>query len=244
MTWLLAAALLLPASLREALDQYDFGEFDKACATLDRLKTDPSFDTEARLKTLKYLGACRHALQDEPSARAAWTSLLDADPRANLDPVQFPPDMVAFFGAIKQSHAAKPEPKPPAVGPPRVVETVPPKRPAKSKAKAWLPFGVGQFQNGQDTKGYWLAGFQGVTLAAGVGGLVLFESKKRSGGFLSGGEFDDPDEAETLQTLYVAGFVGFAALYAYGVFDALANFDEPAVTVLPTPEGLIIGGRW
>lgn len=262
-TLLLTVALLLPSELTEALERYDFGEFEAACQQLDALRDADGFDAEARLKTLKYLGACRHALRDDAAADEAWTALLALDPTATLDPVQFPPDMVRFFGkvrgraeaAARERAAAEARAKAEAEAEARrraaeKAEPPPPPRrrdapPAKSRGKAMLPFGVGQFQNGHDAKGATLAALQGVALAVGVGGLLTFESEKESGGFLAGGTFPDPDRADTLQAVYLGGFAAFGALWLYGLIDANVYFDQPPpVAVLPTPDGLAIGGVW
>ncbi len=110
---------------------------------------------------------------------------------------------------------------------------------AKSRFVAVLPFGSGQFQNGQATKGAVLAALDSVALATGVIGLALFESQKTSGGFLAGGTFKDPDLASTYQDLYVGGLLVFAGLWIYGAVDGLRHFDAPAsVTVTPN------GGTW
>ncbi len=264
-TLLLAVALLLPSELTEALEQYDFGEFEAACQRLDALRDADGFDAEARLKTLKYLGACRHALRDDAGADEAWTALLVLDPTAALDPVQFPPDMVRFFGKVRlraeaaararADAEARAKAEAEAEARRRATESAdekkapPPRRrveaPAKSRGRAMLPFGVGQFQNGHDAKGATLAALQGVALAVGVGGLLTFESEKESGAFLGGGTFPDPERADTLQAIYLGGFAAFGALWLYGLIDANVYFDEPPpVAVVPTPDGLAIGGVW
>lgn len=243
----LLAALLLPASLREALDKYDFGEMEAACTALAAMRDDPAFDTEARLKTLKFLGACNHVLGRLDASTGAFESLLDLDPRAQLDPVQFPPDMVRFFEDLKARHrppppVASPDPPPPVpapvVEPPPVQVKAEAPAPDRSVGLALLPFGAGQFQNGHRTKGTVLATSQGLALAVGFTGLLLFEAEKDSGAFLAGGTFADPDRAEALQTVYLTGFVAFAALWAYGMYDSLVHLGDPAPTALvPRPGG-------
>lgn len=238
----LLAALLLPTSLREALDKYDFGEFETACAQLEVLRHEPSFDVEARLKTLKFLGACRHVQGQLDAATEAFEALLDLDPRAKLDPVQFPPDMVRFFADVRARREASPPPPRPEVRPGPEPE---PGSEPRSVGLALLPFGVGQAQNHQPTKAAWLGAAQGITLATGVVTLALFESEKESGGFLTGGSFEDTGKAETLHGIYVGSFATFGALWAYGVVDALVNLDEPApVAVMPTSNGVVGLWRW
>ncbi|MCB9539817.1 MAG: hypothetical protein H6704_26700 [Myxococcales bacterium] len=181
--------------------------------------------------------------------------------------MQFPPDMVRFFGkvraraeaAARERAAAEARAKAEAEAEAKrraaekraehKADPPPPRRraetPAKSRAKAMLPFGVGQFQNGHDGKGATLAALQGVALAVGVGGLLTFESEKESGAFLAGGTFPDPERADTLQAVYLGGFAAFGALWLYGLIDANVYFDEaPPVAIVPTPDGLAVGGVW
>ena len=269
---LVAVALLLPGALQEALEQYDFGEFEAACARLDGLQAAKDFDVEARLKTLKYLGACRHALRDDPKADEAWTALLAMDGTARLDPVQFPPDMVAFFEGVRdrfearqaedaaamaraardaaaRDAAARDAAARDAAARDAAAHATPPPARApstrKSRARALLPFGVGQFQNGHDAKGTTLAVLDGAALAIGLGGLIAFEMEKESGTLLGGGTFRDPGKADTLQAVYLTGFASFGALWLYGIADGLVNFqDTAAVSILPTPDGFVVGGTF
>ncbi len=225
--WLaVLVSLLLPAELRKAIDDYEFGEVEAACPVLERLRYNETFDAEARLVTMKYLGACRHVAGDKTAAQEAFGELLDLDPNAQLDPVQFPPDMVAFFDALKQQRRARvapPPPPPPAKTEPPGLRVEEPMEPAPSGGYAWAPFGVGQFANGQDGKGTALAVLQGLSLATGVVGLGMFEAEKETGSFLQGGEFRDTARAGTLHTTYLVGFGTFAALWVYGIIDASVN---------------------
>ncbi len=232
--WASVVALFLPAELRKALDAYDFGEFETACTALEPLRYNESFDAEARLVTMKYLGACRHVVGDKSASAAAFNELLDLDPSAQLDPVQFPPDMVEFFAKLKARRTTRaPEPPPIQVEPPP---------PVARTSVSWGPFGAGQFKNGQRSKGNTLAVLQGLSLAAGIIGLGLFEAEKENGELLRGGEFKEPDRAELLHRTYLVGFAAFAGLWIYGIVDASAN--ARTAWIAPTPDGLAVGGAW
>jgi hypothetical protein len=233
----LVMLLAAPGPLREALDRYDFGEYGPACEQLEGLRAGGTLSPDDTVVALRYLGACHHFLGEKDRSRAAFDALLDADPGAELDPVQFPPELVAFFRDIRD-HRAPP--------PPATVTTTAPERPRKSRGMAFLPFGVGQFQNDEPGKGALFASLEGVALGAGVVGLALFESQKKTGGFLQGGTFEDEQQASTLQTLYASGFMAFSALSAIGVVDAMIHFDEgaPGIAVMPAPGGFVLGGRF
>ena len=83
---------------------------------------------------------------------------------------------------------------------------------------------------------------QAIGLAAGVGGLIAFESMKEDGAFLDYGRFRDPDAARLVQGIYLAGFAAFAALWIYGAVDG-ARY-APALSA--GPNGAVVGGqgRW
>lgn len=251
--------LAAPPTLQQALEHFDFGQYAEACTLLTPLKTQRGLTRQERIVVLSRLGACHHYQGQIVQARSAFQALLDADPDHALDPVQHPPELLAFFRDIKQSYRPKAAVTGPAVitgpavtgTPPAAqsgaeVPTPQPKPSAhKSKWVAVAPFGAGQFQNGDAAKGVTLASMETVTLAVGVVGLMLFEAEKESGGFLSGGTFKDPDKANTYQSLYLGGFIGFLGLWAYGAVDALYHFDDGAqITVIPTPNGAALTGRF
>lgn len=234
----LTVALAAPGTLRAALDHYDFGEYGTACQQLEGLRAAGLPADDDRV-ALRYLGACHHFLGAEAKSRAAFEALLAAEPAAELDPVQFPPELVSFFREVRARRPASA-----AGASPSAVDAPSTAAPRRSRGVAFLPFGAGQFQNGQPGKGAIFASLEGVALGVGVVGLALFEAEKDSGGLLAGGTFEDEEKAQQLQMVYVAGFATFAALWAIGVGDALANFDEPAVAVLPLPGGAVLGGRF
>jgi hypothetical protein len=238
----ICAALILalagPEQLRAAFDHYDFGDYAAACQMLEKERGDAGLAPGDRQKVLRYLGACHHFLGEKEAAATAFRELLAEDPHADLDPVQFPPELVAFFRDLQARQAPAPASSAP---PPEVHATAP----RKSRGVALLPFGAGQFQNGEPGKGAIYASLEGVALSVGIVGLALFESEKKSGSFLSGGRFDDPAQASTLQTLYLGSFITFGALWAIGIGDAFAHFDDGAsVTFLPSPDGFVLGGRF
>ncbi len=235
----LMVVLAGPGELRAALDHYDFGEYAAACEQLEKLRGEGGLAPEDDRVALRYLGACHHFLGAREPAAKAFEALLDAEPQAELDPVQFPPELVGFFRDLRERRGPAPATPPTATAP------ATPRR-DKSRAMAFFPFGVGQFQNDSPGKGALFASLEGVTLGLGVVGLVLFESQKETGGFLQGGTFEDEQQASRLQTIYTMGFVGFGALWAVGVADALIHFDDsaPGVAVMPTPDGVVFGGRF
>jgi hypothetical protein len=89
----------------------------------------------------------------------------------------------------------------------------------------FVPFGTGQFQNGDRKKGIAFALAQGVLAGSSIG--LLSYQVTRYG--LSGRvPRDEVDSVRTMQIMQVASGAAFYGLWIWGVIDALANY-EPAV---------------
>lgn len=252
----LFAGLLLGPAVQKASDAYDYGDFAGACRQLEAARVAGDTPAADRPALLRLLGACHHVQHHDEAAAEAWRAWLALEPAAALDPVVYPPEMVEFFRRLKPQ---TPPPAPATATAPASVAapaTAPPPAPAtdapapadpeprpKSTALAVLPFGLGQFQNGHTTKGWFFAAFDAAALGFAVVNLYRTESLKTSGSFLGGGKYaSDADRQTAEQSLnfYVAGFAIFGALWAYGAVDALTHFDEPAPTAsfVPRPGGL------
>ena len=228
MTPTLFALLALSTSpeVQKALDTYDYGDYAGACQQLLALREAPATSEAERPAILRALGACHHIQGQTVPAKEAWQAWLKLDPAAELDPVAYPPEMVAFFRDLRAQVATPPPPPPPSA--PALATAAPP-REEKSALIAALPFGAGQFQNGQPTPGWVLAVAD--TAALGLGAFFLYrtESLKTSGGVFSGGTFAhqaDRDAAEQSRLFSLLGFGAFGALWAYGAWSGLSNMGN------------------
>ncbi len=235
--------LLLPTSLVEALERYDDGDLKGACRQLEALQERVDFDIEARLKLFKHLGACHFLLQEPKRAERAFKSLLKRDPSARLDPVAFPPNLLSYFSKLKEREERAQALAKPA--PPKREERAPAK-PTKRKSllRAFAPFGLGQFQNGDQRLGLSLALLEGLSLSAGIISLYLFEAEKEEGSFLTGGKFRDGEKAERLKALYVTGLLSFVGLWGFGIYDALEHFEEAPLSLGIGPQSLNLRLVW
>lgn len=230
MTLLIAAWATTPAvSTEQAIVLYEKGQTVAACVAFDGLYVQTAKDTLAWRQVLRYVGVCRFLRDDTPGATSAFDALLEAEPTAALSTDDFPPAVVEFFGRTKDRYAARVVrngvPTPDA---PRAIQTSP-----------YMPFGAHQFERGDDGLGQFLLTGQAIGLAAGVGGLIAFESMKEEGGFLDYGRFRDPDAARLVHGIYLAGFATFAALWIYGAVDGMRYTP----TVSASPDGAVIGGQ-
>ncbi len=239
-----AAALLLlgPAALAqsdlrviEGMRFYWDGHFDKARDVLVTTVESPALTRAQRVRARTFLAASYYALNDLASAKGQFLALARSDPDTKIDPVQFVPELIALFDDAKEEVAreAPPEPPKPVVQPvEKKVALVPPPAPVQEPpplALAYVPFGVGQFSNGDGARGWMYLGAEAAAYAVALGGLVWFESLKVDGKFLQYGYFEDAAQAHVVQGVYLAGFWTGTALAAIGVVDAvLTRRPQPA----------------
>lgn len=207
------------ASLDAAVRDFEFAEFEKARDALTPIAEDPERDVGDRTRARTYLAATEHALGDEAAARAHLSILFREAPDTRLDPGLFLPELVRLSEEVRDEVALQRsllEPRVDASAQPHV-------------ALALLPFGTGQFANGQTTKG--LAFLAGEALLFGVSTLLYSQFsglKEEDHGFLRGGTFADPEAARRLQLGYFATFWAGMALNVGGVVDALMTRQSSA----------------
>lgn len=92
-----------------------------------------------------------------------------------------------------------------------------------------VPFGVGQFQNGQSTKAMLFAGSQFVTGALSIG-LYSYLTSRYPDGLVPR---DEVDEARNLQIVQITAGVTFLGLVGWGVVDAFVNYEDKLRPLTP-----------
>jgi hypothetical protein len=274
----LAAAPTSP-DLKRARDRFEFGSFAEAAAIVRGwLGEHPDASGDDAVEAYRILGISELKLGDEAQARSAFVSLLSIDPDHVLDPFLVEPKVVEFFDRVKREHE-------PALGPLRErrraleeqrrlaedakrrlltdeqARTGPPTRIVRVEEHLyllnWVPFGAGQFQNGDRAKGTAIAAAQ-VTLGALNLGAILFHNAiaqdpaRRCAPSQAAGCSRPPytDSDRRLMSRADAVKYSSAALfwlvYAYGVFDAHRHYVprvEPDITPLDGA-GLRLSWGW
>ena len=97
----------------------------------------------------------------------------------------------------------------------------------------FVPFGMGQFQNGERGKGIAFAASQG---AAAATSLVVFVHLVNRYGYDGKVPRDEAAEVRRLQQVQIGASIAFAGLAAWGIVDALRDY-EPVVELTPTFTG-------
>jgi tetratricopeptide (TPR) repeat protein len=87
----------------------------------------------------------------------------------------------------------------------------------------FIPFGAGQFQNGDQTKGYLFAAGEAVTLSGSVG-IWLYLVRKYGVNCPHCVALDDAGTVLHLQEAEIGLGVAFIGLYAYGVIDSIRHY--------------------
>lgn len=221
--------------------QFEYKNFDKAIEILDsllypqvQLTSEPDI-----VKAREMLGLAYFYTGHKDKAREEFTALLYLRPKHRLDTFLVPPPAVRFFDGIwkdpkmkdrleqiereriaAQQAAAKKRKNPSVVKRIYLERTIT----QKSWVMVFLPFGMGQFQNGKTALGITLAATEGLALLTNVVSWSLrWALEEKTGGY------KDPSIAEGLRLTQYAALGVFVGLYAYGVIDAWVGFQPKVV---------------
>lgn len=274
---LIALALATPdADVKRARDRYEFGAYaDAAGAIREMLSRSPDLPEPVAIEAWRILGLAEYQLGDKRAAREAFVQLLSIDPDQTLDPFLVPPPVVEFFDSVRVQ--AEPELAPLRERKKQLKEQERLADEARRRLLAeeqirsgppskilvvqehiymlnFLPFGVGQFQNGDTTKGIIIAVSQVVLGAVNLGAIfahnaIAQDSSRRCSVSTptncSNPPIPDSDRA-LLQSIDVVKYVSaglFWGVYAYGVADSLIHY-VPRIETEITPSKAAIKLSW
>lgn len=268
-----AAQAAPPADLKRAKDRYEFGAYADAAGAVRELLARRTDLPEAEVvEAWRILGLAEYQLGDRAAARSAFVNLLSIDPDYSLDPFLVPPPIVEFFDRVKRE--AEPELAPlrerrrQLKEQERLAEEARRKLLAEEAARSgppskvvlvqeriylfnWLPFGAGQFQNGDTGKGTAIAVSQvllgAVNLAAIVAHSELASNASRCSysPTCQNPPYFDQTRSQ-LNTLDIVKYVSaglFWGVYAYSVYDAHVHY-VPRVETEVVPGGANVKLSW
>jgi len=193
---------------QKAYSMYAYGDFKEAAKQFHSLLYPLVLkDKDEILKAYQYLGICYYILDQKLAAENEFRAILRTDPHYSLDPLFTPPQIVEFFDELKRAIGMEAQ---------------------RKRALFFLnfvPFGVGQFQNGQKTKGYLLLGVEGTALLTN---LVTYYTRKTMETSPDTYSKDDVKTANRLQDAQLIAFWVFVGTGVYGIVDAVWNFPAEA----------------
>jgi hypothetical protein len=170
------------------------------------------------------------------NAGIQFASLLFIDPDYVLDAAVEGPEAVQYFDAIKRDQ----EQQLARIREQKRVDEERKKRPQRERVvltirhdeAGWpnfIPFGYGQFRNGDSTKGAIVGGIEGIAFATSA---FLYVQHAFRYGWPVGRLPADPDEVDTIRTeqyLQIGAGTLFFLTYAWGVYDGYKH-QKPSVT--------------
>ncbi len=205
----------------------------RALASADEL-------TEAHIM----LGVSYFETKDEAAAEREFEEALRIDPDIELNPDLYSAEVVSFFNELKKKLGddiarAKERARRAAEWAryQRLIESS--KQVTVEQRPLWVnfvPFGVGQFQNGHRKKGF---AFLGTELVLGGTSLAMFAVQWSRYGIPLEIPADELDFAARLQQIQIITGVGFFIVYAVGVGDALWYHEPRKVTTTPLDPSLL-----
>lgn len=274
---LLALALATPdADVKRARDRYEFGAYaDAAVAIREALSRSPDLPEPVAIEAWRILGLAEYQLGNKEAARAAFLRMLSIDPDQVLDPFLVPPPVVDFFDSVRAE--AEPE-----LAPLRerkkqlkeqdrladearrrllaeeLIRSGPPSKVILVQEHIYmlnfLPFGVGQFQNGETTKGIIIAVSQVILGGVNLGAIFVHNAIAQDASRrcsvstptnCSNPPIPDSDRA-LLQNIDIVKYLSaglFWGVYAYGVADSLVHY-VPRIETEITPTKAAVKLSW
>ena len=243
-----AAAQANPSQeVAKARAVYDQGEFEEAIRILEPLLyPKPLINDDPELvEAHRLLGGSYVLTQKPDKAKDEFESLLYIDPNFDLDPAVEDANVFAVFTETKRTIEKKLE----IIRKQRERDAAKANKPSReititntvtvdSPWVNFIPFGVGQFKNGQRGKGAFF--FTSEILLGGTS-VILFTAQALEYGIPS--RPIPPRDSEFLRTrqiIQVTSGALFLAIYGWGVIDAFANSKPKVVNTKKTERDLVV----
>jgi len=252
---------ITPTSPRDTFDRgrtaFERAEYRRAIEILNPLLyPDMLLDSEGEQVAAHRMLAVAYLFENKPDdARREFLKLLRLRPSFRFDPLLDSQRVVTFFDTVlkeeeatikklkelkderDRARAAKDARAAAILNAPATIV----RYERHSMAVALIPFGAGQFQNGETRKGWWLLGTESALAAISLGAFVTnfalygFSSERPcttddrpDGGTCPTGSIDHSaeDTSRLLLRVQVGSGVAFFAVAIWGVVDAVRNFKR------------------
>lgn len=250
------------AEFLRAVSLYDAGKYEDCVSTFSGL-LDPSSERTLRDSAIierarVYYAACLIGAGQPEAADAPLRDAIAANPQMRSpDPIVFPQAVIDRFvrvrdGMIEQirraeaerlrraqaAQAAERERRQRELSRQRRLELLASQETVivpRSRALAAIPFGVGQFQNGDHILGWTLLTTELLLTGVVVGGIAVELHNY--------GKLDQPnlvfadigDNAQLARDIWTAGLYGLVGVAALGVLEAQLSFEPEVRYVRPRP---------
>ena len=230
-----------PSELEQAAQAYAKGEYKRAISLLTPLLYPtirlPSEDMVKRAH--KMLGISYVFEKDEASAGKEFLAILSSQPDYRLDPLVEPESAVKLFDKVRAENAEKLQKIKAGLeaerkrreaelkrknAQPKLQLVIERETITRSFWANFVPFGVGQFQNGHRVKGWILFSAQIGLGVASLSSAIVYRVTFANQSIVPA---EDVSSARALSAVQVITGAAFFAAVAYGIVDALLYY-EPA----------------
>ncbi len=226
--------------LQEAGDALVGGDYRRAAQiAADIVHRGPELDRSDRAEGWRIYGLALFMQGREDDAERALLEYLKLEPDAVLDPALVPPEGVRFFEDVRATHAEE-------------IARYRPRPPRKRSVLLNLVPPLGQFQNGDRTKGWIIAGAGTVLIATSVTTYMMFNRwcDDATGVCEVDGE-DKTSAARTVRAINTVSTGALLAVMAYGIWDGYSGYRDISrrerqeaarrwgIAVHPTPQGAV-----
>jgi hypothetical protein len=225
------------AQLEAAEGDYRELQYRRAEQTLRKLLYGPDKLTvpDDKLRARELLGACLWYLDEKSESSREFERLLALQPGHTLDKFVYPKPLLDFFESVRTTlveqgiiaRVAEPTAdKPP---PPTVLRIT---QREQSRAIAFMPFGVAQFEQDRPGWGAFFAASQGAMALANIGTYAAYMAIYNSG------------DAQTTEALFISTIATGAvwiALTAWGIIDANVAYEPSRIVgteVVPAEQAM------
>ncbi|QDG54591.1 hypothetical protein FIV42_28750 [Persicimonas caeni] len=182
------------------------------------------------------------------TTRRHFLEILRKEPDHSLNPLLYPASVVELFEAVREENAEELDKiraqRDDANGDVAAqgLKSIYIQREVDHRLYAanFLPFGLGQFQNGEQVQGTLFAGAQTAALGLNVASYVMIESLRGDDGYYDRGAGGTTEQALQWRTAQYVGLGLFVGFYAWSVIDALRDYEPYDVRIRsldePPPE--------
>lgn len=219
----------LAARVVEAENLFQIQDYEKVIQVLDKVSGHPRLEGDkAEIRVLEMLGASHWFLGARDSSRLVFGELLRGSPFHRLDGFVYPAELIDFYEARRRELVtagiipATPSESESFTGRRVLVREI--ERNETPSVVYLMPFGVGQFVNGDSGKGATLAVVQGVGAVMmiatwlGIEGLKVGDTNRISP--------SDEGQARLLEALWYGGAGLFVASWGYSIADGFLSRDD------------------
>ncbi len=189
--------------LQQGIRYYEYGDYDNSLKSLQQINTI-SETTKTNTLLHLYMSLDYYAKGMNEDMNKELTALYQTDPGFTPNPIIVPPSVISAYNEIKQ-HTVLP-----------LSVNIREKR-----QNYWLravPFGVGQFSKGEDTKGTILLIAEATELAVNISTYYIRKSEENPDG-----SYNNVPWARNMQNAQITAFWLLIGTASYGIIDAFVG---------------------